>query len=63
MNKSLATMNGALGSFSPLLLLFAAFGGNFLCPLNGSNSFLQMWGNLLAPGAAVQACSKQGLEK
>lgn len=63
MNKSLAAMNGALGSCSPLLLLFAAFRGNFLCPLRGSNSFLQMWGNLSAPGVAAHPCTKQGWEK
>lgn len=63
MNKSLAAMNGALGSCSPLLLLFAAFRGNFLCPLRGSNSFLQMWGNLSAPRVAAHPCTKQGLEK
>lgn len=63
MNKSLAAMNGALGSRSPLLLLFAAFRGNFLCPLRGSNSFLQMWSNLSAPGVAAHPCTKQGLEK
>lgn len=63
MNKSLAAMNGALGSGSPLLLLFAAFRGNFLCPLRGSNSFLQMWGNLSAPGVAAHPCTKQGWEK
>lgn len=63
MNKSLAAMNGALGSCSPLLLLFAAFRGNFLCPLRGSNSFLQMWGNLSTPGVAAHPCTKQGLEK
>lgn len=63
MNKSLAAMNGALGSCSPLLLLFAAFRGNFLCPLRGSNSFLQMWGNLAAPGVDAHPCTKEGLEK
>lgn len=63
MNKSLAAMNGALGSCSPPLLLFAAFRGNFLCPLRGSNSFLQMWGNLSAPGVAAHPCRKQGREK
>lgn len=63
MNKSLAAMNGALGSRSPLLLLFAAFRGNFLCPLRGSNSFLQMRGNLSTPGVAAHPCTKQGLEK
>lgn len=63
MNKSLAAMNGALGSRPPLLLLFSAFRGNFLCPLRGSNSFHQMRGNLSARGVDAHPCTKQGLEK